>query len=137
MEICVALEEGVRFQRGHVLTSAQDLIGKLNQLSKVKDERKFDLAYQLERQIRDMARPGIYAGYLDDGLEKSIVRLLHVKRRGDGANAHTFYVELEMLDDTVSVGGRIWEMDLMQFLSDINRVDKTDRQRIEPRFTPF
>jgi hypothetical protein len=137
MQTCVTveMEEAVRFQRGNKLPSTGDLIDKLNQLHEAQNQGKLNLAWNLENDIRMMVKRGIYEGYLDDDLRISVVRFLSVRRMGSGANRHTFYVLLQKLDGTSVVG--VHKMDLMDFLSEVNRERLTGSQHIGPRFWPF
>lgn len=124
------------FESGSKLPTINELIEALNQLDRAMQQGDSAASSAYEKTILGMVEPGLYEGYVkDDDTSTSIVSLIQVKRERNGANIHSFVVDLLVMDgDTVS---EACKLDLFEFLQTWCRVCPLGRSHYGPRFQPF
>lgn len=129
------LERSTKFHQGRPLPTALQFVEMLNLLDTARLNGDNVKVAELEHKIRDLAS-GVYEGHIDDvGLEVGRVRVVSIYSTGSGADMDTFRITLEILDGFKVVGTK--EMDLVEFLADVNRESPTGSQKIDKRFRPY
>ena len=118
-----------------LLAPPKKLIEKLNDLSDAQRAHDLIKINEIEQEIREMARPGLYEGYPDESLRPVLCSVFDVKRANKGANTHSFQVcYLKVMEGDPK---KVYFMDLIDFLCPLWRTTNTlDRVHRGPKFWP-
>jgi|GEM_PF-4652115 hypothetical protein len=133
-----ATNTALRFQHREELPSARALIELLNELDEARQAKDHHKADRLEEYIKGIVPESVlYQGFVDDEVTVSVVCAGQIVSKGDGANAHTFYIRFEVIENLTVT--QVREMELKDFLvrEDFVRVLSPVKTYRGPRFVPF
>jgi len=97
------------------LPPVESLVAKLNELGDAERSGNVQKAQEIEREIMQMPKMGLYEGYPDDDLAPAFCSFFAVERVNHTADIHIFRVCFFKLGDRDP--DNIYYMDLIDFLS--------------------